>query len=44
MKPIKRHSVKLYLALAGAGLVILWAWPALVAARPLTAPHNLKRV
>ena len=43
MKAIKRHSVKLYLALAVAGLVTLWLWPALVAAMPLTAQHHLER-
>ena len=43
MKLIKRHSVKLYLALAVAGVATLYLWPALVAAMPLTARHNLER-
>ncbi len=43
MKTIKRHSVRLYLALALAGLAMLYLWPSLVAAMPLTAKQQLER-
>lgn len=43
MKSIKRRSVKLYLALAVAGLITLYLWPSLVAATPVTSQQYLER-
>ena len=39
----KRIYVRLYFALAIAGLLTLWLWPSIVAAVPLTPNHQLER-
>ncbi|MEM7030782.1 MAG: hypothetical protein AAF629_14545 [Chloroflexota bacterium] len=39
----KRSSIRLYISLALAGLVMLWLWPSVVAALPLTPKDQLVR-
>ncbi|MCP4992875.1 MAG: DUF11 domain-containing protein, partial [Gammaproteobacteria bacterium] len=43
MKNKKHNPIRLYIALAIAGLVTLYLWPSLVVAMPLTAKHQLER-
>ncbi len=43
MKAKKKFTIRLYLLLALAGLLILNLWPSLVTAMPLTARQQLER-